>query len=704
MRSYVILFLLLILKANAFCQPSETIKYLNPWQIKSFAKNSERIGDIYSAIDYYEELHKRNNKNADINFKLAQLYFKSRNYSMAHEYFTYVYDTDKETYPDALFYRGLMKKMMGDYKGAKEDFLAFNKLVKGTKFADDYKKRLKNELDGCDLALKLKEKPLDVFILHLDTSINKAHAEASPYPISGNAILYSSLKADKLFYVDANNDTSIIPARQIYIAKKKGEKWFSNGLFNDLINEPGVNVLNPALSPSGNRLFFNKCKQNWKNKMICSIYMSEKIENEWTTPVLLGNDINNPKYTSTQPTVGVDSKTHNDVLYFVSDREGGKGGLDIWYSVYNAKKGEFKPPKNAGNKINTYGDEMTPFYDIESHTLYFSSDGWPSIGGLDIFKAQGELTQFSNPENIGFPINSSVDDIYCVTSKNREGGFFVSNRKGTVALLNETCCDDIWEYRWTNFIQVAITGKIYAIKDSTIYQQLEKQIVDKNFIEELDSTTEKVNPLPDKKVDLYLQQGNERIYIKSISTNENGEFFFNLEPQKEYKILIDNYGFFNKEISVSTMNITHSDTLHADAIYINVIPLEPVVIKNIYYEFSKWNLTDSSKAVIDRTLYKLLVDNPRIVVEISSHTDSISSDEYNLKLSQKRAESVVKYLISKGIDKDRLVAKGYGESKPIAPNTNPDGTDNPEGRQKNRRTEFRIIGSIDQYSKIIYEE
>ncbi|NSW45678.1 MAG: OmpA family protein [Bacteroidales bacterium] len=347
---------------------------------------------------------------------------------------------------------------------------------------------------------------------------------------------------------------------------------------------------------------------------------------------------------------------------------------------------------------------MTPFYDIESHTLYFSSDGWPSIGGLDIFKAQGELTQFSNPENIGFPINSSVDDIYCVTSKNREGGFFVSNRKGTVALLNETCCDDIWEYRWTNFIQVAITGKIYAIKDSTIYQQLEKQIVDKNFIEELDSTTEKVNPLPDKKVDLYLQQGNERIYIKSISTNENGEFFFNLEPQKEYKILIDNYGFFNKEISVSTMNITHSDTLHADAIYINVIPLEPVVIKNIYYEFSKWNLTDSSKAVIDRTLYKLLVDNPRIVVEISSHTDSISSDEYNLKLSQKRAESVVKYLISKGIDKDRLVAKGYGESKPIAPNTNPDGTDNPEGRQKNRRTEFRIIGSIDQYSKIIYEE
>ena len=432
--------------------------------------------------------------------------------------------------------------------------------------------------------------------------------------------------------------------------------------------------------------------------------MSEKIDNEWSTPILLGSGINNPKYTSTQPTVGVESKTQNEVLYFVSDREGTKGGLDIWYSVYNAKKNEFKPPKNLGNKINTFGDEMTPFYDIESHTLFFSSDGWPSIGGFDIFKSQGELTQFSTPENIGFPVNSSVDDIYYATSKNREGGFFVSNRKGTVALLNETCCDDIWEYRWSNYIHIAVMGKIYAIKDSTIYEQLEKQIVDKNFIEELDSTTEKVNPLPEKKVDLYLSQGNERIFIKSIQTNDQGEFFFNLEPQKEYKIVVDNFGFFNKEITVSTKNITHSDTLHADAIYINVIPLEPVVIKNIYYEFSKWNLTDSSKAIIDRTLYKLLMDNPRIIVEISSHTDSVSSDEYNMKLSQKRAESVVKYLISKGIEKERLVAKGYGESKPIAPNTNPDGTDNPEGRQKNRRTEFKIIGSIDQYSKVIYEE
>lgn len=704
MRSYVIFIIIIFFTVDLISQPSETIKYLNPWQIKRFAKNSERLGDIYSAIEFYENVYNRN-KNVDIAFKLANLYFQSRNYPKAEEYYNIVYEKDKDTYPDALFYRGLMKKMQEKYDDAISDFNEFLKIIKNLPDAKKYKKQAQLEIEGCNLAKKQKEYPLDVFILHLDTSINSYHAEASPFPLNKNTVIYASLKTNQIPYIDANNDSAIIPVRKLYIAEKSGERWRNKGLFDVPFNNDNINTLNPVLSPDGKKLFFTKCKLNWKNKNICSIYYSQRTENgQWGEPVLLGDGINNPQYTSTHPTIGVVSKTQSEVLYFVSDREGGKGGLDIWYSIYNPKKNEFKPPKNAGSKINTPGDEITPFYDIDTKTLYFSSNGWPSMGGFDIFKAQGELTNFSTPENIGFPINSSADDLYFVTGKHREGGFFVSNRKGVYSILHETCCDDIFEYRWGNYIHVGIIGRIYGIKDSTIYQQLEKQLVDKNFLEELDSTSDKVNPLPNKKVDLYLYQNNERIYLKSTETNENGEFFFKLEPQKEYKIVIDNYGFFNKELHVSTLNLTHSDTLRADAIYINVIPLEPVIIKNIYYEFSKWNLTEESKKVIDETIYKLMVENPRIIVEISSHTDSVSSEEYNLKLSQKRAENVVKYLISKGIEKERLVAKGYGESKPIAPNTNPDGSDNPEGRQKNRRTEFRIIGSLDEYSRIIYEE
>jgi OmpA-OmpF porin, OOP family len=161
---------------------------------------------------------------------------------------------------------------------------------------------------------------------------------------------------------------------------------------------------------------------------------------------------------------------------------------------------------------------------------------------------------------------------------------------------------------------------------------------------------------------------------------------------------------FNKELSVDTRKIIKSDTLRLDAIYINILPKDPIIIKNIYYDFDDWKLTDIAKINIDTTLLKVLVNNPRIIVEIGSHTDSKGDDDYNIKLSQKRAESVVKYLIEKGIDKERLFAKGYGETKFIAPNENPDGSDYPEGRQMNRRTEFRIVGSLDQYSKVIYQE
>ncbi|NCO56488.1 MAG: OmpA family protein, partial [Bacteroidetes bacterium] len=164
------------------------------------------------------------------------------------------------------------------------------------------------------------------------------------------------------------------------------------------------------------------------------------------------------------------------------------------------------------------------------------------------------------------------------------------------------------------------------------------------------------------------------------------------------------FGLFNKELNVDTRKITKSDTIRLDAIYINILPKESIIIKNIYYEYGKTHLTDQSKTAIDTTLLKVLINNPLLIVEIASHTDSVSSGDFNMKLSEKRAESVVKYLISKGIDKERLHFKGYGESKPIAPNTNADGSDNLEGRQKNRRTEFRIIGSLDHYSKIIYQE
>ncbi|MCX7953568.1 MAG: OmpA family protein [Bacteroidales bacterium] len=684
----------------AISQPSNTIPFLNKWQIKSYAKNSTKLGDIYSAIEYYEALLKYNSENYDIQYELAKLYFKSRNYSSALIYFNNVFEKARDKYPEALYYRALMKKYLGNYDEAKNDFNIFLKAIKGTELDQIYKKSVKNEIEGCDLAKKQMASPLEVFILRPDTAINKPFLENSPLSYK-NGLLFTAIRTDKVLYFDKD---SISALRKIYYAERKKEKWEFKGLFDENIDDTTQHVCNPALSPDKKRLYFNKCFKNWKNKYICHIYKSELQDNKWLPPVKLNGKINTDKYTSTQPTVGTSSKTNTDVLYFVSDREGSVGGYDIWFSVYNPKKADFDEPKNAGKKINTPADEITPFYDDNSRTLYFSSNGHVNIGGFDIFKAQGELNQFLPPQNIGYPINSSADDLFFSLNENEMGGFFVSNRKGTTPFLHETCCDDIFEFRWSNLIKIAVKGKIFAIKDKSLYEQLEQQDVDYGTLSALAEEIDKVSVLPNKRVDLYVVEGKERLFVKSTTTDSTGEYFFNLQPDKEYKIVVDNYGLFTKEMSVITKGITKSDTLIANAIFINLIPLEPVIIKNIYFKFNKWELTDSAKVILDNTILSLMKNNPRIIVEISAHTDSISNDEYNFKLSQKRAESVVNYLISKGIEKERLVAKGYGRTRPIAPNKNPDGTDNPEGRRKNRRVEFKIIGALEEKRNIIYEE
>ena len=687
-----------------FAQPSETMKYISSWKIKGFAKNSERIGDIYSAIEYYEALAKKNPENTAYMMALGHLYRNARNYPMALENYSSAYDRDKDTYPEALYYKGLMEKMNGDYEKAKEDFQKFLKIIKNAEFDMDYKKMAKNEIEGCDLAKKKIDSVLKVVIFHLDTSINKAHVEASPHSTAKNEIIFASLREDKVRYVDLQDSTQKLPVRQIYKAKRIGDKWQYTGIFDGPFNNPEENTLNGTYSPNGNRFYFTRCKQNWKNDNICEIYRSDKTEAGWSDPIKLGKEINDPNYTSSQPTVGNDSKTNSEVLYFVSNRKGGKGGLDIWYTIYNEKKQEYKTPRNASSRINSIGDEVTPYYDMSNRTLYYSTTGWPSLGGFDVYKNTGEMGTWLNPTNIGYPINTSTDDIYFTVGKNKEEGFFVSNRKGGVALLSETCCDDIYEYKWTEFIHLGVTGKIFAIQDSSIYLQLEKQIFENKFIND-DDPNEKVNPLEKQAVNLFLVAENkEKIFIKADTTTKEGDYFFDIEPGKQYKIVVENYGMFNKELNIDTRKIIRSDTLRLDAIYINVLPKEPIVIKNIYYDFDDWRLTENARTVIDTTLLNILTTNPRIIVEIGSHTDSKGDDNYNIKLSQRRAESVVKYLIEKGIEKERLFAKGYGETMFIAPNENPDGTDNPEGRQMNRRTEFRIVGSLDQYSKVIYEE
>jgi OOP family OmpA-OmpF porin len=685
--------LLIFTGLNSMAQQAEEIKTLKPAQLKNFGRNADRVGDTYSAINYYEKYCELKPDNVKIRFRLAHLYRKARDYKKALTLFEKCYKEAPADYPLALYYLAHMQKMTGQYDLAKESFTRYKKENSNDKSDESriFRKLATNEIVGCDLAKTLIDKPLKIVITHLDTSINKAHVEFAPFPINDSTLLYSSLKEERLnYYISAPDSAAKMPVRQLYLARKKNNEWSGGKKLPGPFNLEDVQTGNGSYSPDRKKFYFNRCAPNWAGKMICAIYVSSFVKDAWQTPVKMDERINNPKFTSTQPAVGSESKFNYEVLYFISDRPGGKGGTDIWYTVYDGKKKIYKDPQNAGGKINTIGDEFSPFYDMETRALYFSSTGWPGLGGFDSFKCNGEVKNWTTPTNVGYPLNSSADDLYGAVNKNQETGFFVSNREGGISLQSATCCDDIYTYKYTKYIHLDVSGIVYETNDSKASGD--------------SSLSGRIPVKPNTLVSLYLIDADKNeIFIRNDSTDSKGNFSFKLEQGNSYKLQVNAAGYLNKKLLLSTKNNTASETIKTD-LGIQKIPNEPIVIKNIYYPFDKATLTDESKVNVDTSIFVLLNENPQIIIEVSSHTDNKGADDYNLKLSQKRAESVVTYLISKGIEKNRLVAKGYGETKQIAPNTNPDGSDNPEGRKMNRRTELRVTGVLEKKVDIIYKD
>jgi peptidoglycan-associated lipoprotein len=293
------------------------------------------------------------------------------------------------------------------------------------------------------------------------------------------------------------------------------------------------------------------------------------------------------------------------------------------------------------------------------------------------------------------PINTHVHDIYYVLHSKGDEGFISSNREGSIALKHQYCCFDLYEHKKT--VHLAI--------DLLVYKSENKHNIKNVFDHNKDDYNDKTI-IDSTELKLYLVSDSlsgEDILIKQIPIDKRGKLLLKLEQNEKYRFIISRPGYFANGFEFSTKNMTISDTIF-QPVGLHNLSKQPIVIPNIYYEYDKANLTTESTATIDTTIYKILIENPHIIAEIGSHTDARGSDDYNIVLSQKRAESVVNYLISKNIDPKRLRAKGYGETKFIAPNEKPNGSDDPEGRQRNRRTEFRIVGTIDKYSEIIYTE
>ncbi|HIF15310.1 MAG TPA: OmpA family protein [Bacteroidetes bacterium] len=497
------------------------------------------------------------------------------------------------------------------------------------------------------------------------------------------------LKNDSLLIFASVYSDSLIEEKAIEPGKKKNKNqffkavmtdgvWKGEGLYDDLMNSSEVDVANGALHLKSPYIYYTRCAIV-SGKRKCDLYKIRKGGSE--PAAILPEPINHSKYSTTQPALGTD-KNGSLILYFVSDRDGGRGRTDIWYATYDSITNSFVNPQNAGSKINTRMDEATPFFEDRTRALYFSSNGWPGMGGFDIFKNIGSDKEWGEVKNVGYPLNSPADDLYYILNSKRDGGFLTSNRDGGFSIKHPNCCDDIYEFKQKAPVSSVLEVEVQGFE--TMLDSLGEPLVSL-YLSSADSCVR----LKDNKIVKELCD----VLIKEIRLTEGNKCYFNISVGSEYEIKTYQSGSLAKSLKIKVSKEEYTDTLKA-IIRLQEYSKDAIMIKNIYYEYKKFELTEASKLIIDSVLLKLLRDNPHIILEISAHTDSVGSFNYNYHLSQRRARSVVDYLVSNGIDPDQLKAQGYGELKPIVHNTNLDGTDNVEGRAMNRRTEFRIIGEI----------
>lgn len=646
-------------------------------KMKDRAEFAYTTGDVYTALFYYEKVVEQNPEDLAARYRLAEMYEASRNYSKAEEAYDYVVQKGFIRFPFSLYHKGIMQKMSGKYEDAKETLTKFRKEA-GNVGDSDFKRMLSKDIYGCDSGMVFTEFPDNVKIINAGESVNDPHTEFSPFFVDSTTILFGSLREQNLNFYDAEK-TKQVPKRQIYTAELVNGAWEEKGTFETL-NDPAMDMGNVAYSPNTGKYYFTKCAPNEKGVVQCKIYYTQKVSGKFKKAEALPEPVNLDGYTNTQPCVVFDTSRNLEYLYFVSDRPDGKGGLDIWYTYHNSRKDTWTVPRNA-SIMNSEKTDCTPFYHDATQTFYFSSDGRISTGGLDVYKTWKDKDGRSiTPVNLSFPINSPQDDLDFHLNEDGTKGFLVSNRPGGTPFFHETCCDDIFAF------EIFPPEPFEAKLNMTL-------------VTEDTSCSGKII-----KVDIYDLKTKE-LKRRALRLKDACDFYLSLNENTKYTFKIDQPGFESDSINILTRDMSANDTIvktlqlkrkvleKDEEVVIAEVPVEgeAFVLKDIQYDTDEYELNEEAKAVLDSLLIPFLKEHPKEKIVISSHTDNQGTKSYNEALSQKRANYVAKYLNDQGIPLGMIEAKGFGESQPIAPNENSDGTDNPIGRSKNRRTEFLLV-------------
>ncbi|MCC6251916.1 MAG: OmpA family protein [Bacteroidia bacterium] len=718
----------------------------------------EGIVRYKKALPLLEKAHEFNPDNANLNYTIGMCYMYSSFKGNAKDYFEKAYKLDNNVAPDIHYWIGMGYHLINDWDKSRKEYEKHKEYVLTTKNNEKELKKINKRLEEVSIGEKMVKKPVRVKIENLGPEINSPYTDYGPIiSADEDVLMFTSRRPGTTAGPEGDKDESIDEYwEDIYQSFSFGNKWTKAKNIGPPVNTDVHDATN-NLSPNGEKLFIYIDDQGQGD-----VYECDLVNLQWSKPVKMKAPINT-KYHESSATINVGL----DTMYFISERPGGLGGRDIYRVVKNPKSNKWEDLQNVGPTLNTEYDEEGVFLMPGSKTMYFSSQGHSSMGGFDIFKTTYENGQWTTPVNIGYPINTSDDDVFFVISANGLHGYYASYKKDgfgekDIYIINfldsdsqqDTTHEEIAEGPLVILgtktpTSALLKGKVVdqynqnPIENATleIIDTKSNQIIEKLSTEGLSgyygvwvpsntkliitasapSYKAKIDTvrIPPSNGDIQVEKNialmtksdvtailkgnvfdavskkplqasiviNDNIsstQIVKIETNTEGYYEVAIPTGKKYELIVKSqdyqtaYEYTNIPVSQKNQEIIKDVPLNSLAVG------SKIILKNVFYDFDKATLRPQSIIELDH-LIQLLNEYPNMRIELSSHTDNKGTADYNIYLSNARSKSCVDYLVSKGVSKLRLEYKGYGLTQPIATN------DTDEGRQLNRRTEFKIL-------------
>ena len=662
---------------------------------KQLIRNSPHMWK--KALAKFEKAFEVNANSASVHFGMGKCYLQSNRKFKALEYFKTAHSLNPEVHPRIQFFLGRAYHLNGKWDKAEKAYREYHRQIRRRKEQKGLKiekELVKKRLEEAQAGQRLIQDPTRVWIDNLGDSINSKYPEYGAVISPDERLMMFTSRRKGTTGGEKMPGMSTYYEDIYYSERKANGNWSEAKNFGPPINTEDNDAI-VSLSPDGKQLLIYRPDRSGDG----NIYISDKTREGWSEPEEMEDPVNSDYFENSG-----DFSFDGEKLYFVSTRpEGNRGketprplladnnpsehSKDIWVVDWSEEDEEWTNLRNLGPTINTPYDEDGVYLHPDGKTIYFSSQGHNTMGGFDIFKAKRTSeSSWSTPENIGYPVNTPDDDVFLVVGGSGRHAYYTSFKKdgyGEKDLYKVTFLGPEKE-------PVLMTeDKLLATKNKPVKEEvIEPKVKEESGSANLTILKGKVKDAKSKdplEAKIKLLDNKTTNKISSTRSNEkNGKYMASLPAGKNYAIHVEKDGYlFHSE----NFNIPDSAAYQEVTKNIELKKIEigkSIVLKNIFFDLDKASLRDASKTELER-LIKMLEQHSNIKIEISGHTDSQGSDSYNEDLSQRRAQSVVDYLMEHGISKSRLEAEGYGEKKPIATN------ETEEGRQKNRRTEFKVI-------------